>query len=51
MNSSRYATGRVCKVMEGDSVKCIKIASMHEKMVTQGSVVAHAKWLLTQVLL
>ena len=51
MTSSRYATGRVCQVVAGDSVKCIKMPSEHEKTVAQGSVVAHAKWLLTQVLL
>ena len=50
MNSSRYVTGRVCKVVAGDSVKC-KIASMFEKMVAQGSVVAQVKWSLTQDLL
>ena len=51
MTSSRYATGRVCQVVAGDSVKCTKMASVHEKTVAQGSVVAHAKWSLTQVLL
>ena len=51
MTSSKYATSHVCQVVAGDSVKCTKMASMHEKTVAQGSVVAHAKWLLTQVLL
>ena len=51
MTSSRYATGCVCQVVAGDSVKCTKMASVHEKTVAQGSVVAHAKWSLTQVLL
>ena len=51
MTSSRYATGRVCQVVAGDSVKCTKMASVHEKTVAQGSVVAHAKWSQTQVLL
>ena len=51
MTSSRYATGRVCQVVAGDSVKCTKMASVHEKTVTQVSVVAYAKWSLTQVLL
>ena len=51
MTSSRYATGRVCQVVPGDSVKCTKMASVHEKTVAQGSVVVHAKWSLTQVLL
>ena len=51
MTSSRYATGRVCQVVAGDSVRCTKMASMHEKTVAQVSVVAHAKWSLTQVLL
>ena len=51
MTSSRYATGRVCQVVAGDSVKCTKMAFVHEKTVAQGSVVAHAKWSLTQVLL
>ena len=51
MTSSRYATGRVCQVVADDSVKCTKMASVHEKMVAQVSVVANAKWSLTQVLL
>ena len=51
MTSSRYATGRICQVVAGDSVKCTKMASVHEKTVARGSVVAHAKWSLTQVLL
>ena len=51
MTSSRYATGRVCQVVAGDSVKYTKMASVHEKTVAQGSVVAHAKWSLTQFLL
>ena len=51
MTSSRYATGRVCQVVAGESVKCTKMASVHEKTVAQGSVVAHAKWSQTQVLL
>ena len=51
MTSSRYATSRVCQVVAGDSAKCTKMASEHEKTVAQGSVVAHAKWSLTQVLL
>ena len=51
MTSFRYATGRVCQVVAGDGVKCTKMASVHEKTVAQGSVVAHAKWSLTQVLL
>ena len=51
MTSSRYATGRVCQVVAGDSMKCTKMASVQEKTVAQGSVVANAKWSLTQVLL
>ena len=31
MSSSRYVTGRVCQVVAGDTVKCTKMASVHEK--------------------
>ena len=42
MTSSMYVFGCVRKMVVGDSVKCTKMASVHEKTVAQASVISHA---------